>query len=93
MLYHDLCHKMRNLIQAAEGMVIERMKAHRDLRVLLDGEKPPGVLYKQLLNYFCRMDELDAGILSKTRQIELVLCEVIYGRKDQEGREHSGDLD
>ena len=93
MLYHDLCHKMRNLIQAAEGMVVERMKAHRDLRILIDEEKPPGVLYKQLLDYFCRMDEMDAGILAKTRQIERVLCEVDDGDKAQRGCEHCRDLD
>jgi hypothetical protein len=73
--YPKVCHTLRNLVVVAAGMVRERTRLHRDLRVALAKRQPTGVLHKQLLDFLCRVDELDARILAKMQECESVLGE------------------
>ncbi len=65
MNYNQLCHKIRNLIQVAEGVVLTSMKKRRDLRISLrkDNGRPLEVIKKQIQDHLCYCEEQDADLL------------------------------
>lgn len=65
MTYDQLCHQVRNLVQVAELLILQKMKKRRDLRIALrkDNEKPLRGMARQISEHLCWAEEQDAEIL------------------------------
>lgn len=71
MNYDQLCHQVRNLVQVAEGVVLQSMKKRRDLRISLekDDGQPLGVIKRQINDHLCFGDEQDAVLLLRLMEM------------------------
>ena len=83
MTYDQLCHKIRNLVQVAEGVVLKSMKKRRDLRISLrkDNGRPLNVLKRQITDHLCWCEEQDAELLLRLME----MAEALDKLKEEHG--------